>query len=300
MQADQNSSPGDTGVVASYSYAARYCYSDVVVQNDNLLRLSAAADPYQTPLAGSVATRPFSQLARFRDGYGNLTCQGRIATPHRRLTVLAIGVVLLHRLPASIPEVPLAQLQPAVKGSEFLKPTPLVDQERLLEATMSVIQGAKGLLEAVRLVNDWIYGNIAYVKESTSVATTAEQAFGARQGVCQDMAHLSIGMLKAAGIPARYVSGLLASEVGETHAWVEFLHPLLGWLPSDPSRGQALAMQRDLVKFAVARDYTQATPVEGHFVSEGSGWLEVALARVYPGRDSVSFEDALSLLDEAR
>ncbi|MDD7434847.1 MAG: transglutaminase family protein [Lachnospiraceae bacterium] len=40
--------------------------------------------------------------------------------------------------------------------------------------------------------------------------------------VCQDYAHIFIVLLRLAGVPARYVCGLLAGE-GASHAWVESL-----------------------------------------------------------------------------
>ena len=43
----------------------------------------------------------------------------------------------------------------------------------------------------------------------TGVHSTAREAWDARKGVCQDMAHITLGALREVGIPARYVSGYL-------------------------------------------------------------------------------------------
>jgi hypothetical protein len=40
-------------------------------------------------------------------------------------------------------------------------------------------------------------------------------------------------MLRVLGIPARYVSGRLTRQTGETHAWTGSLRPILGCLPAD-------------------------------------------------------------------
>jgi transglutaminase/protease-like cytokinesis protein 3 len=45
----------------------------------------------------------------------------------------------------------------------------------------------------------------------TKVQSTADEILRVGGGVCQDFAHLTIGVLRLAGIPARYVSGYLAS-----------------------------------------------------------------------------------------
>ena len=66
---------------------------------------------------------------------------------------------------------------------------------------------------------------------ATGVRTNAQEAWDQGQGVCQDMAHVTVALLRAAGLPARYVSGYLHADpaaepgqtvVGESHAWVEY------------------------------------------------------------------------------
>ena len=120
------------------------------------------------------------------------------------------------------------------------------------------------------------------------------------RGVCQDQTHLGLAMLRALGIPARYVSGLLTAQAGETHAWLEFRRPQLGWLPADPTRGALIDNPSDYIKFAVGRDYSEAQPVSGSFVSRGSGRLDFAKAEVFFDRNAVSVADALALLPSAR
>ena len=285
-----------SGVVAAYAYAARYTYSDVVVQNDNFLRLSAGADECQTPLSSSVLTQPASRPARFQDAFGNVTHRTRITSPHQELTLLAIGVVRFESPRGYPTELGLGSLGFDSSLDQYLTSTPLVHPELVAGHASEIVGPNPGLLESVEKITGWVHGNIQYVKASTTVATTAEEVLGTGVGVCQDMAHLAMGMLKGLGIPCRYVCGLLTTEVGETHAWLEFWHPGLGWVPSDPTRGQAVALHTDLIKFAVGRDYTEAAPVEGTFVSRGSGWLDVATAQVRFDRDSVTFDDALSLI----
>ena len=67
-----------------------------------------------------------------------------------------------------------------------------------------------------------VHGLIAYQYGVTTTATTAAEALALGRGVCQDHAHVMIAICRAAGVPARYVSGHLLGE-GGTHAWVEVL-----------------------------------------------------------------------------
>ncbi len=126
--------------------------------------------------------------------------------------------------------------------------------------------------------------------------TTAADVLVSLRGVCQDQAHLGLAMLRALGIPARYVSGLLTRQPGETHAWIEFLHPHLGWLPAGPTRGVVIHIGTDYLKFGVGRDYSEVPSVSGSFVSRGGGHLDFTTAPVFFDRDTVSVDDALNLL----
>ena len=300
MQAYLGGSVSDTGAAVSYTYGARYVYTDTVILNDNFLRISACADSYQTPLTSAVITVPATRPVQYKDRMGNPTHRVRLTSPHRDLTILGVGSVHLSSPPSTIEEVPMGALQYDASADEFLSLTPMVHPEMVADAAWDVAGKRAGLLEAVDSIVGWVYDNIAYIQGSTTVATTAEQVLQTRQGVCQDMTHLAMGMLRSLGIPVRYVSGLMSGQVGETHAWLEFLHPTQGWLPSDPTRGQFVVRGRDLVKFAVGRDYTQASPVEGSFISKGTGWLDVVVAQVTPSAESVSFDDAMSLIESAK
>lgn len=292
-----DSSLDSAGSAASYAYAARYLYSDTVVMNDNFLRLSARQDAFQTPLSSSIATTPAARLIQYNDRLGNPTHRLRLTAPHDRLVILAIGSVRLRNAPAAPDDIPIPELAYDADCEDYLTPTPMVAPERVADAARQIVGAPQTLLHSVKSVVDWVYSNITYIRGSTTVATTAEQVLASRQGVCQDMTHLSLGMLRALGIPARYCSGLLSVDIGETHAWLEFLHPQLGWLPSDPTRGLHIASNADLVKFAVGRDYTQASPIEGTFVSTGSGWLDITAAQVIRSPQPVSFDDALNLIE---
>ena len=279
----------------SFAYATRYVYSETVTQNDNLLRISAYHDAYQTPLMSAITTKPPSTPMDFRDSFGNPTHHVRLTSPHRELTILSIGKVLL-KTPPVPGDVSLKSIEYDLIARGFLAPSPLVTPGRVSDAATQIAGNCQGLLETVGAIVDWVYTNITYERGLTSVATSAEHILETRKGVCQDMTHLAIALLRSLGVPTRYVSGLLTAQAGETHAWIEFLHPSLGWLPADPTRGHRLAKDADLIKFAMGLDYTHTSPVEGTFVSRGAGRLDVAIGKVTPDDATPSFQDALSLI----
>jgi len=82
------------------------------------------------------------------------------------------------------------------------------------------------------------------VSVGAGVRTNAQEAWGQDQAVCQDTAHVTVALLRAAGLPARYVSGYLHADptaepgqtaVGESHAWVDYWTG--SWRPLDLTTG---------------------------------------------------------------
>ncbi|MEO5678192.1 MAG: transglutaminase family protein [Acidimicrobiales bacterium] len=51
----------------------------------------------------------------------------------------------------------------------------------------------------------WVRDQPDYVQGSASVSTSGIEAWQAGAGVCQDFAHLTLGVLRATGIPGRGV-----------------------------------------------------------------------------------------------
>lgn len=103
--------------------------------------------------------------------------------------------------------------------------------------------------KSVELMNS-LYKQFHYVPFSTNVDTKAEEAFVQGHGVCQDYSHIFIALLHLAGIPARYVTGLIVGE-GASHAWVEVLCNGL-WYGLDPTNNTAVSDEH--IKIGVGRD----------------------------------------------
>ncbi len=98
--------------------------------------------------------------------------------------------------------------------AELLAPTELTTVDAELEHIAGEIAADLGPAEAARAIADWVRDHVEYEPGSTGVQTSAQEAWSLRKGVCQDIAHLSVGMLRAVGIPARYVSGYLYPKAG--------------------------------------------------------------------------------------
>ena len=149
--------------------------------------------------------------------------------------------------------------------AEWLAPTPLVPLDAVWQGPIpgeSVFSYADALMTA-------IHTEFEYVPGATDVSTPLTQFIAQKRGVCQDYAHLMLATGRAAGIPARYISGyvyageesgLLGS--GATHAWVEFFLPQDGiWKGFDPTNNLVVADRH--IKVAVGRDYADVPPTKG-------------------------------------
>jgi transglutaminase-like putative cysteine protease len=112
-----------------------------------------------------------------------------------------------------------------------------------------------------------------YKKGTTTAASPITDVLATGQGVCQDFTHLMIGMARALGIPARYVSGLIhpGNEhfrgFTQTHAWCELMFPSAGWVGFDPTNN--CIVSSNFVKVAVGRDYRDVPPNKGRWQGTG-------------------------------
>lgn len=265
---------GVAPVAATYRYQAHYAYSHDVIQNDNVMRITARDGGAQSNVRHAVSVSPSDAYVEYKDRFGNLVRRSAVTETHREMDVESSGTldILLERPDAL--DMPMSVYRERLRIRDgFLAETPLIKPAALAEHAREAAAGADSLLETIDAVVEWLHSRIVYERGHTSVDTAAHEAIELGYGVCQDFAHAAIGILRALGAPCRYVSGLLAPQEGETHAWIEYHHPDAGWLPADPTRRRARPDPAELIAFAVGRDYTDVPPVIGSFVSVGQGGL---------------------------
>ena len=123
---------------------------------------------------------------------------------------------------------------------------------------------------------------------STKVDSPIEEALQARQGVCQDFAHIMIALVRRLKIPCRYVSGYMfhrddenegkkdRSLEGASHAWVEALVPGIGWVAFDPTNNLVGGDRH--IRVAIGRDYADVPPTRGVYKGESQSELIVSVS----------------------
>jgi transglutaminase-like putative cysteine protease len=252
-------------------HKTRVFYEGTARASYNEARMTPVTLPSQTALETRLWTGAAVPVSPYRDYWGTLVSSFDIQAPHNELSVTARSVVET-RLAAE-PSAPLgwAELRGIAEAgplAEYLSPTLRTTLDQALTAAARERTAAADPLEAAADIAAWVRDRVAYVPGATEVQTSAQEAWDQGQGVCQDIAHLTVALLREVGLPARYVSGYLhpypEAELGDTvagqsHAWVEYWTG--DWVAADPTN-QASVGERHVV-VARGRDYADVPPLKG-------------------------------------
>lgn len=117
----------------------------------------------------------------------------------------------------------------------------------------------------VSALNDWINANLTYDNGISDAATTATDSFNNRAGVCRDYAHVLIGMARAAGLPARFVSGYGPEVTPQDFHAVAEVYLEGAWHLVDST---GMSQPSDFVRVAVGRDAADVSFMTSYGVME--------------------------------
>jgi transglutaminase-like putative cysteine protease len=157
------------------------------------------------------------------------------------------------------------QVEPG-EATRYLAPTPLtVADARIVDAARHLARRRASEEELADAISTWVYGAMRYGAGATTVSTTAAEALAIGKGLCQDYAHIMLAICRAAGLPARYVSGHMLGE-GGSHAWVEALVAGPGGYRAvafDPTNHRRVTPA--YITVAIGRDYSDVSPTSGSY-----------------------------------
>jgi len=147
---------------------------------------------------------------------------------------------------------------------KYTKPSETIDSdnEGIIRIASELVKGEDDLYAAVFKIADWTKNNINY-NLSTLTAEVSQKASWVlqnKQGVCDELTSLFIALLRAVGIPARFVSGIsytnspLFPENWGAHGWAEVYFPDYGWVPFDVTYGQFGWIDPTHIKFKESID----------------------------------------------
>lgn len=267
-----------------------YRYPEKIHESYTIVHLQPRSDSSQYCTKYDLNVAPRARIFSYADRYGNDVQHFAVLPDHDVLSVVARSTVMTVRseraeTPSPVRRSDLAA-DPALPWlyDELHESGYVVFGPGLRAFAAEVGEPGDGDLAAWFLhAGASIKAKFTYNKEATSVSTTIDDAIRLRAGVCQDYAHILIGLVRLAGIPARYVSGYLFSGQADavlgadaSHAWCEAYLPPHGWIGYDPTNDTLI--DERFVRIATGRDYRDVSPVRGVYKGASRSTMSVNVA----------------------
>lgn len=258
------------------THRTHFGYSAPVRGSFNEVRLRPVSNEHQSCDSFLLRVLPAVKLSHYTDFHANWIHFFELPDPHTTLSIESTAKVTTRSIalpedatPALLERV--GECQRMERCFDFLQESSYI--ERSPEAwrlALDVTAGHTDMWQAAQAIMRHVHSHFAYTPNVTSVHTHMRDVLRDKQGVCQDLAHVMIGLCRAIGIPALYVSGYLYNGPRDTllgsqasHAWCEVFLPGIGWRGLDPTNNQQ-ADER-YIKIAVGSDYADVPPVRGTY-----------------------------------
>ena len=278
------------------THATTYRYTQPVALSHQMLHLEPLNTAAQECLhfALKVSPRPLESVAG-TDYFGNRVHDVVITERHRELRIEAHSKVTVTPVRPRNGSATCGQLRAWLENStdsdahqarQFLYDSPFTPRiPAVADFARRFFGDARPVSDALGELGATIHQKFVFDRTATTTATPLAEFFQRGRGICQDFAHLAVAALRAAGLPARYVSGYLLTEpppgqsrligADASHAWVSALVPDVGWLDFDPTN-DCLCDERH-VTVARGRDYGDVSPVRGTMVGGADHTLHLAV-----------------------
>ena len=278
-------------MIFSVRHITTFRYEPAVRESIMEVRLQPRSDGDQRCLTFNLKINPPANVMQYSDFAGNAVHHFDIAASHTQVVVAAESSVEVQISPP--PRASdcgdWADLDAQVANGDYwemLLPSHFTRSTPKLELLAKALECERrgNPMELLTETNTAIYKLFAYVPHSTKVDSPIDDALEARQGVCQDFAHIMIALLRRLKVPCRYVSGYMfhrdenekdRSLEGASHAWVEALVPRLGWVAFDPTNNLVGADRH--IRVAIGRDYADVPPTRGVYKGEALSELSVVV-----------------------
>lgn len=267
-------------------HRTRYQYKAPVTDSLNELRLRPVSNEEQICHSFELKISPAANPWHYHDFYLNLVNVFEINAPHRELSIEANSVVetLIDGKsvvrPGCFEDYRAATLE--TMCYDFLQSSEFVSTGvEVWRYAMDICPDRKDPWDCALRIMRAIFERFKYSPEATTVTTHMEDVLKFGKGVCQDFAHVMLGLCRCLEIPARYVSGYIYTRPGPeglrgaqaSHAWCEVFLPGQGWQGLDPTNN--CRVDENYIKVAVGRDYADITPVRGTY--RGAGQREMVV-----------------------
>jgi transglutaminase-like putative cysteine protease len=276
------------------SHVTRLSYSEPVVEAHSEVRKSPVDTGLQRVVTHKVEIDPPARVGRYQDSFGSDVRYFNLLEPHDGVEIRATSVVETTDAICCGPSYDLDTRSWTEKLTEYIQwsaSVPLLPEYQ--EIPNRVEEGLSGedFVAALSDLGATFRSRFRYDPDATDVHSSPAELLAKGGGVCQDLTHAMLGVLRLSSVPCRYVSGYLfdpATERGgesirgaaASHAWVQAWHRDLGWIGIDPTNNKLVDWQ--YVRVAVGRDYSDVQPVRGVFLGTArqSLGVEVEVKRI--------------------
>jgi transglutaminase-like putative cysteine protease len=252
-------------------------YDGPVTQSFDEVRMTPLYSDSQLIRSTSITITPQPWHFSYVDYWGTQVTSFELHSPHDRLTINADTTLDIVKLPHLDSGMKLSEVSAGhERWYEYVVNSPVTRPgEELLGRVRELVDDSMTICQIGHAISEMIHEEMHYVPGSTRVDTTAQQAWEARSGVCQDFAHLVIGCLRSLEIPARYVSGYVMPRTeaalgepveGQTHAWVQWWDGV--WNGFDPTN--LVETGESHARVGCGREYADVAPFKGVFSGSGT------------------------------
>jgi len=161
-----------------------------------------------------------------------------------------------------------------------------VGDPAIVDVARRLAAGNDGPYHFAKAVYDYVIEHVAFATPSPS--HTAKACLASGKGDCGAYTLLFVALCRAGGVPARAIAGCWAEGENNWHCWAEFYLPGVGWVPVDPTRGDADPTRRDYYfgnmdnnRVVLARTFNFTAPpgrgsTDVGFVQVGTWWWQPA------------------------
>ncbi len=246
----------------------RFEYDDFIRDSQMEIRVEAQTQAQQVVHSFLLTVGPPASVDRYLDWNGNWVHYLSIRNYHKKIEIHARSLV--DTQPDLLGLSRLAQTDPQRSRDAFpdfcrfdgpvVRSSALADLEKRLAAPVHA-----SLEDQVMAIGSLVGEEIQYQPGITNWRSDVNEVLEHRSGVCQDFAHVSLGLLRLREIPCRYVSGYLhtESQAAQSHAWIEVYGEGCGWVAYDPTHRRPPTDR--YVTVATGRHYGDVAPNRGVF-----------------------------------
>jgi transglutaminase-like putative cysteine protease len=277
------------------THVTHFAYDSPVSESHMEVRMQPRTDDRQTCLRYDLHVEPRARPHTFHDHLSNWVDYFSVPRTHQSLTITARADVQVHGtadLPRSLDAAAWQEVDDWSRQDahwDLRHPSAFAVWTPALAAYAESIPAARARsadpLSTARDISAAVHRDFVYAPNSTKVNSAIDEALGSRSGVCQDLSHIMVALLRRLDLPARYISGYIAPAPNgpdadpissATHAWVEVRLPQLGWVGFDPTNDIEAGERH--IRVAIGRDYADVPPARGVCKGAAASTLTVSVA----------------------